>query len=81
MSRPKVASAMSNFGPVIRHLRTQRGWSQEMLAERADLNRSYIGEIERGDAVPSLVTAEKLARALETRLSEVIARCEHPLSA
>ncbi|MCK9262039.1 MAG: helix-turn-helix transcriptional regulator [Azoarcus sp.] len=71
---------MSSFGPIVRHLRTERGWSQEKLAERADLNRSYLGEIERGDAVPSLLTAQKLAHALDTRLSELIARCE-PLNA
>lgn len=66
----------SNFGPVVRDLRAVRGWSQEKLAEMAGLDRSYIGEIERGGAVPSLITAEKLARALQTRLSDLIARCE-----
>lgn len=67
---------MPSFGEVVRRLRSERGWSQEKLAERADLNRSYLGEIERGDAVPSLHTAQKLAHALDTRLSELIARCE-----
>lgn len=66
----------SRFGPVIRRLRAERGWSQEHLAEQADLNRSYVGEIERGDAMPSLETADKLAQALGTRLSELIARYE-----
>lgn len=35
------------FGQVVRMTREDRGWSQEQLAGRADLNRSYLGEIER----------------------------------
>ncbi|WP_035383516.1 helix-turn-helix transcriptional regulator [Ferriphaselus sp. R-1] len=62
---------------VLRQLREERGWSQEQLAERADLNRSYLGEVERGRAVPSIVTVAKLAEALEIQLSSFIARCEH----
>ncbi|GLS03931.1 hypothetical protein GCM10007860_10760 [Chitiniphilus shinanonensis] len=64
------------FGKVVRHWRRQHRWSQEALAERADLNRSYLGEIERGDAMPSLDTAAKLARALGVKLSELITFCE-----
>jgi transcriptional regulator with XRE-family HTH domain len=64
------------FGSVIRVLRQARGWSQERLAGRAELNRSYMGEIERAAVVPSIVTAAKLARALEVPLSQLIARCE-----
>ena len=64
------------FGLVVRQLRNARGWSQEALAGRADLNRSYMGEIERASVVPSLLTAAKLARALDVPLSELIQRCE-----
>jgi transcriptional regulator with XRE-family HTH domain len=68
---------MEQFSMVLRQLREERGWSQEQLAERADLNRSYLGEVERGRAVPSIVTVSKLAGALQIRLSSMIARCEH----
>ena len=64
------------FGQAVRRLREARGWSQELLAERAELNRSYTGEIERAMAMPSLATAAKLAQALELRLSELISHCE-----
>ena len=64
------------FPSIVRQLRHERGWSQERLAERANLNRSYVGEIERGLASPSLVTADKLARALGINLSTLVARCE-----
>lgn len=66
----------TKFPIVLRQLREARGWSQEQLAERANLNRSYLGEVERGQAVPSLVTVNKLAVALEIRASNLIARCE-----
>jgi transcriptional regulator with XRE-family HTH domain len=68
---------LEQFSLVLRQLREERGFSQEQLAERADLNRSYVGEVERGRAVPSIVTVSKLAGALDIRLSSMIARCEH----
>ncbi len=66
------------FGAVIRDLRESRGWSQERLAADAAINRSYIGEIERARAIPTLATAEKIARALGLPLSTLIARSELP---
>ncbi len=68
---------LEQFSMVLRQLREERGLSQEQLAERADLNRSYLGEVERGRAVPSIVTVSKLAGALDIQLSSMIARCEH----
>ena len=67
---------LEQFSLVLRQLREERGWSQEQLAERADLNRSYLGEVERGRAVPSLITVSKLACALEIRMSSMFERCE-----
>ena len=75
--RESDLSAFSErFGQVVRELREARGWSQERLAGRAELNRSYMGEIERAVAMPSLATAAKLAHALEVPLSQLISRCE-----
>jgi XRE family transcriptional regulator, regulator of sulfur utilization len=65
-----------NFGLTVRELREGLSWSQEQLAEKAKLNRSFIGEIERGIASPSLKTITKLAVALQTIPSSLIARCE-----
>jgi XRE family transcriptional regulator, regulator of sulfur utilization len=73
-----MASVGERFGNVVRQLREARGWSQERLAGRAELNRSYMGEIKRATAMPSLATAAKLAHALEVPLSELISRCEAP---
>ncbi|MES2877131.1 MAG: helix-turn-helix transcriptional regulator [Pseudomonadota bacterium] len=67
---------VSSFGISVRQLREQQGWSQEALAERADLNRSYVGELERGQAIPSLLTLKKLALALDLSLTNLIAHAE-----
>ncbi len=64
------------FGTTVRQLREQQGWSQEALAERADLNRSYVGELERGKATPSLLTLKKLAEALDLSLTSLMAHTE-----
>ena len=67
---------VKTFGTAIRQLREQQQWSQEQLAEQADLNRSYIGEIERGQVVVSLLTIEKLAAALGVPSSRLLAHGE-----
>jgi transcriptional regulator with XRE-family HTH domain len=61
---------------VLRQRREELRWSQEALAHKAELNRSYLGEVERGRAVPSLGTMVKLAAALQTPLSTLLATCE-----
>ncbi len=66
----------NRFGLIVRRHREQRRWSQEVLADAAGLNRSYLGEVERGDAMPSLATIAKLAQALGISLSELMADCE-----
>jgi transcriptional regulator with XRE-family HTH domain len=71
-----VVKLSERFGREVRQLREARGWSQERLAGRAELNRSYMGEIERASAMPSLATEAKLAQALEVSLSQLISRCE-----
>jgi XRE family transcriptional regulator, regulator of sulfur utilization len=71
-------SVFDRFGMVLRQRRQELKWSQERLAGKADVNRSYLGEIERGRAVPSLTTLDKLASALEINLSTLLARCEQP---
>ena len=67
---------VEDFGVIVRQLREGQGWSQEQLAERPDLNRSYVGEIERGRVVPSIVTAQKIAVALGISIVNLLARCE-----
>lgn len=65
-----------HFGATLRQFRERRGWSQEMLAEQADLNRSYVGELERGQAIASLITLEKLATAFGVSMSHLLSHTE-----
>lgn len=70
------APLVRSVGLTVRRQRESRRWSQERLAEAADLNRSYIGELERGEAVPSLLTLAKLALALGVPLSQLLQEAE-----
>ncbi|WP_373989560.1 helix-turn-helix domain-containing protein [Duganella sp. BuS-21] len=77
MSAAGVSSTLvRSFGAGVRQLREAQGWSQERLAENSNLNRSYIGEIERGVVIASLLTVEKLAAALQLSPSELLTHSE-----
>jgi len=52
------------FGKKVRELREKQGWSQEKLAEIADLHRNYVGNVERGEQNISIDNIEKIAHAL-----------------
>ncbi len=60
------------FGKNIRQLRLKQGFSQEKLAERAELHRTYIGAVERGERNITLVNAEKIAKALNADLIDCL---------
>ncbi len=59
------------FGTTVKALRNQLGFSQERLAERADLHRTYISDVERGTRNVSLQSIAKLAGALEVSISDL----------
>ncbi|MDA8456098.1 helix-turn-helix transcriptional regulator [Acidovorax sp. GBBC 3334] len=71
-----TADLVKSFGIAVRQSRESLGWSQERLAEHSDLNRSYVGEIERGAVVASLVTVSKLATSLGVPASALLGRGE-----
>jgi transcriptional regulator with XRE-family HTH domain len=56
----------------VRVLRLMRGWSQEALADAAELDRSYIGDIERAERNVSLDSLERLAQAFGLTLTDLI---------
>lgn len=57
------------FGENIRRLRGLKNMSQEALANKAGLHRTYIGAVERGERNITLVNAERIAQALEVSLA------------
>ena len=67
-----------NVGPVIRSFRQRRGLSQGDLEKRSGLMRCYISRVENGHTVPSLETLTRIARALETELSDMFRESASP---
>ncbi|HHT9125600.1 MAG TPA: helix-turn-helix domain-containing protein [Candidatus Brocadiia bacterium] len=65
------ANDLETFGTNVRRIREALGISQEELAYRAGLHRTYIGGIERGERNLSLINIVRLARALGTKSSEL----------
>lgn len=68
----------STLGIVVREHRERVGLSQEELAARAGLHRTYVSLLERGERNPSLQVLSQLAAGLALRLSALIADVESP---
>ena len=60
-----------SFGKKVRILRLSAGLSQEQLANLCELDRTYIGGIERGERNPALKNIYRIAQALGVSLSEL----------
>ena len=60
------------FGCRIRDLRVAQGMSQEVLAQKSGLHRTYIGGVERGERNISLINIEKIAKALNLTLVDIV---------
>lgn len=59
------------IGQRIRNYRTQKGLSQEKLAELVGCHPTYIGQLERGEKNATLESVEKIASAMDISLSEL----------
>jgi transcriptional regulator with XRE-family HTH domain len=57
------------FGKQVKKLRLEKGLSQEGLALLADLDRTYIPSIEKGERNVSITVIEKIANALKVKIS------------
>lgn len=60
------------FGRRVRELRTERGLSQERLAELANLHRNYIGGVELGERNIGLLNIVELAHALKVKPANLV---------
>jgi ribosome-binding protein aMBF1 (putative translation factor) len=73
MQKMEIASA---FALVLKKHRDAKGFSQELLAEKADLHPTHVSLIERKLRNPSLNVAKSLAESLGVTLTEMIAEAE-----
>ena len=61
-----------NTAKVIADLREQKEWSQSDLANKSGVSRVMIGKYERGEAIPSIEAAKKIADAFEVSLDYLV---------
>lgn len=65
------------FGKTLRRLRKNQGVSQELFADRCNLHRTYISDVERGERNISLENIEKIAKVLNIQISELFREVEN----
>lgn len=63
---------LKEFGELVRKRREELTISQEELADKAELHRTYIGDIERGERNVSLINIKKIANALDIPISTLL---------
>ena len=63
---------LKRFSQNVKTLRLKNGWTQEELALRADLHRTYIGGIERHERNVSLLNVERIAKALKVNVKDLL---------
>ena len=64
---------MKKFGERVRYLRIKKGFSSQIdLANKIGTDRTYVGGIERGERNPTFEILEKLAKVLETTMSDLL---------
>lgn len=72
MGKRREAQIQKYFGERVRELRKQKGLSQEALALACDLDRTYIGGVERGERNISLINIHKISRSLGVSPSDLL---------
>ena len=63
-------------GKAITYFRKQKGMSQEVLSGLADIGRSHLSAIERGERKPTLETFYRICSAMDVKMSAVISKLE-----
>ena len=62
---------LKGFGTKVRKYRRSKGLTQEKLADKIRVTATYIGFIEQGQRQPSIKTADKIARVLGIKLTDL----------
>ena len=68
---PKADPVLRKFGQSVAKLRRAKDLSQEALAEKADLDRTYLSDIERGVRNPGIKNVSRIAKALGVTTAEL----------
>ena len=63
---------LTEVGRLIRKHRIAKGWSQEELADRASVHRTFVSSIERGVRNPTVTSLHRIASALGLTVSEML---------
>lgn len=74
LSKQRQNPALIALGSAIRNIRKQQGVSQEKLALLAEIDRSYMGRIERGDNNVAVLTLMKIGQALDISVAELMSK-------
>lgn len=72
MKRTKKNEECVQLGKRLRLLRKERGFSQEGFAAHAELHRTYLGGLERGERNPTLTVLVRISNALQVSLSKLV---------
>lgn len=67
-------------GRVISQFRQNKGLSQEVLSGLADIGRTHLSAIERGERKPTLETLYRISNALDVKMSDIVREIENQLS-
>ena len=68
---PKADPLLRKFGQSVAKIRRAKALSQEALAEKADLDRTYLSDIERGVRNPGIKNVTRIAKALGVTTAEL----------
>jgi transcriptional regulator with XRE-family HTH domain len=69
---PSSAKHRRILGENIRVIRKKAGFSQEKLAEKAELNSAYVSDVERGEENISVDALVRIAQALKVELADLV---------
>jgi transcriptional regulator with XRE-family HTH domain len=70
--KPVLSKARTLFAKRLKEIRQSRGFSQELLADRAGLHRTYVGSVERAERNVSIDNMERIAEALEVDIADLL---------
>ena len=76
LSQQRQTAELVALGAAIKNLRVRNKMSQENLALSAEVDRSYLGRVERGDNNVAVLTLHRIARSLGVSLAELFEQAE-----